>query len=332
MRNALFVAMALGLASSMATAEPLATVGKKTIDRNDVEKAVKAQLIEVDNQRYTVMRGGVDQLVAEALFEQEATARGVTVEQLQQVEIVDKIKPPTDEEIKKVYDDNKEELGETPLEQVKGQISEYLMHKQTAVQRQALIDSLKKKYPTKVLLKAPVVQVSVGSTPPKGNPKAPVTIIEFSDYQCPFCKRVEPTVQEVLKTYGPDKVRFVYRNFPLPMHEAARPAAEAAACAADQGKFWEYHEKLMAATDLTPANLKTMAGQVGIDEKKFEECVTAQKFKDAVDKDIQAGEEAGVSGTPAFFINGRMIDGAQPLEKFKEIIDEELASGAAAKS
>jgi len=328
MRNALFVAMALGLASSMATAEPLATVGKKTIDRNDVEKAVKAQLIEVENQRYTVMRGGVDQLVAEALFEQEATSRGVTVEQLQQVEIVDKIKQPTDEEIKKVFDENKEQLGDTPYEQVKDQISEYLMHKATAVQRQALIDSLKKKYPTKVMLKAPVVQVALGSTPPKGNPKAPVTIIEFSDYQCPFCKRVEPTVQEVLKAYGPDKVRFVYRNFPLPMHEAARPAAEAAACAADQGKFWEYHEKLMAATDLTPPNLKTMAGQVGIDEKKFDECVAKQKFKDAVEKDIKAGEEAGVSGTPAFFINGRMIDGAQPLEKFKEIIDEELASGA----
>jgi len=328
MRNALFVAMALGLASSMATAEPLATVGKKTIDRNDVEKAVKAQLIEVENQRYTVMRGGVDQLVAEALFEQEATSRGVTVEQLQQVEIVDKIKQPTDEEIKKVFDENKEQLGDTPYEQVKGQISEYLMHKATAVQRQALIDSLKKKYPTKVMLKAPVVQVALGSTPPKGNPKAPVTIIEFSDYQCPFCKRVEPTVQEVLKTYGPDKVRFAYRNFPLPMHEAARPAAEAAGCAADQGKFWEYHEKLMAATDLTPPNLKTMAGQVGIDEKKFDECVAKQKFKDAVEKDIKAGEEAGVSGTPAFFINGRMIDGAQPLEKFKEIIDEELASGA----
>ena len=328
MRNALFVAMALGLASSMATAEPLATVGKKTIDRNDVEKAVKAQLIEVENQRYTVMRGGVDQLVAEALFEQEATSRGVTVEQLQQVEIVDKIKQPTDEEIKKVFDENKEQLGDTPYEQVKDQISEYLMHKATAVQRQALIDSLKKKYPTKVMLKAPVVQVALGSTPPKGNPKAPVTIIEFSDYQCPFCKRVEPTVQEVLKTYGPDKVRFAYRNFPLPMHEAARPAAEAAGCAADQGKFWEYHEKLMAATDLTPPNLKTMAGQVGIDEKKFDECVAKQKFKDAVEKDIKAGEEAGVSGTPAFFINGRMIDGAQPLEKFKEIIDEELASGA----
>jgi protein-disulfide isomerase len=328
MRKALFVILALGVMPAIAAAEPLATVGKKTIERADVEKAVKSQLVEVDNQRYTVMKNGVDQLVAEALFAQEATARGVTVEQLQQTEIVDKIKQPSDAEIKQVFDDNKEQLGDTPLEQVKQQISEYLMRKAVQTQRQALIDSLRAKYPTKVLLKPPVVQVALGSTPPKGNPKAPVTIIEFSDYQCPFCKKVEPTVKEVLKVYGPDKVRFAYRNFPLPMHSEARPAAEAAGCAADQGKFWEYHEKLMAAKDLSATSLQTMAGEVGIDKKKFDECVAANKFKDAVEKDIQAGEDAGVNGTPAFFINGRMIDGAQPLEKFKEIIDEELASGA----
>jgi protein-disulfide isomerase len=328
MRKALFIVLALALGAAVAAAEPLATVGKKTIERADVEKAVKSQLVEVDNQRYTVMKNGIDQLVADALFAQEAAARGITVEQLQQTEIVDKIKQPSDAEIKQVFDDNKEQLGEVPLEQVKGQISEYLMRKAVQVQRQALIDSLKTKYPTKVLLKPPVVQVALGSTPPKGNPKAPVTIIEFSDYECPFCKKVEPTVQEVLKVYGPDKVRFAYRNFPLPMHTEARPAAEAAGCAAEQGKFWEYHEKLMAAKDLSASNLQTMAGEVGIDKKKFDECVSAQKFKDDIEKDIQAGEAAGVNGTPAFFINGRMIDGAQPLEKFKEIIDEELASGA----
>lgn len=327
MRKALFIILALGLVPGLAAAEPLATVGKKTVDRADVEKAAKSQLVEVENQRYAVLKGVLDQLVAEALFEQEAAARGVTVEQLQQTEIVDKIKEPTDAEIKQVYDENKAQLGDATLEQVKDQISQYLMRKAVTAQRQAVIDALKKKYPTRVTLKPPIVQVALGSTPAKGSAKAPVTIIEFSDYQCPFCKRVEPTVQEVLKIYGPEKVRFAYRNFPLPMHSEARPAAEAAACAADQGKFWEYHEKLMAAKDLSAPSLQTMAGEVGIDKKKFDECVAAQKFKDSVDKDVKAGEEAGVSGTPAFFINGRMIDGAQPVEKFKEIIDEELAAG-----
>jgi protein-disulfide isomerase len=325
MRKALFILLALGVAPGFAVAEQLATVGKKTVDRAQVEKQVKAQLIEIERQRYEVIKSGLDQLIGEALFAQEAAARGMTVEQLQQTEIVDKIKQPTEAEIQKVYEDNKDDLGDTPMAEVKAQISEFLIRKASQERMQVVIAELKKKYPTKISLKGPVVEISIGSTPAKGNPKAPVTIIEFSDYECPFCRRVEPTVLEVLKVYGPDKVRFAYRNYPLAMHPNARPAAEAAGCAADQGKFWEYHEKLMAATDLSAAHLQAVAGEVGLDKKKFEECVAAQKFKDAVEKDLKAGEEAGISGTPAFFINGRMIDGAQPIEKFKEIIDEELA-------
>jgi predicted DsbA family dithiol-disulfide isomerase len=328
MRNVVFIVLALALLPGWAAAEQVATVGKKTIDRADVDKAVKSQLVALERERYEIIKGGVEQLVAESLFEQEATARGVTVEQLQQVEIVDKVQQPTDAQIQKVFDENKEQLGEATLDQVKPQIVEYLVRQGAQQRRDALIVELKKKYPTTVWLKAPTVQVAFGSTPPKGNPKAPVTIIEFSDYECPFCKRVEPTVEQVLKTYGPDKVRFAYRNFPLPMHTNARPAAEAAGCANEQGKFWEYHEKLMAASDLSPDNFKKLAGEVGMDAKKFDDCLAAQKFKDAIDKDVEAGEAAGVNGTPAFFINGRMLDGAQPFESFKEVIDEELASAA----
>lgn len=325
MRNTILMLLALGLVPSVAAAEPLATVGKKTIDRAAVEKAVRPQLVEVENQKYEIIKGGLDELVAQALFEQEAAARGVTVEQFQQAEIVDKVQQPTDVEIKTVFDENKEQLGEATIEQVKPQIVEFLLRQSTQKRQQALIEELKKKYPTKVSLKPPVVNVAVGSSPTKGNPKAPVTIVEFSDYECPFCKRAEPTLAKVLTTYGPDKVRLAYRNFPLPFHANARPAAEAAGCAAEQNKFWEYHEKLMAATDLTPETFKKLASEVGIDQKKFDECLAAKKFADAIEKDIAAGQEAGVNGTPAFFINGRMIDGAQPFEKFKEIIDEELA-------
>ena len=326
MRKALYIVLALGLVPGVAAAETVAAVGKKTIDRAEVEKAVRAQLVAVENERYNALKTGLDQLVATALFEQEATARGVTVQEFEQTEIVAKVAQPTDAEIKKVFEENKEQLGNATLDQVKDQIVQYLLRQSVQARRQAVIDELKKKYPTTVLLKPPVVQVSLGSTPPKGNAAAPVTIIEFSDYQCPFCKRVEPTVQQVLKAYGPDKVRFAYRNFPLPFHNDARPAAEAAGCAAEQGKFWEYHEKLMAAKELSTDNLKKLAGEVGVDQKQFDSCIAAEKFKDAIEKDIAAGEEAGVNGTPAFFINGRMIDGAQPFEKFKEVIDEELAS------
>lgn len=329
MRKALVAILAVGGLAGTAAADPLATVGKKTIDRAEVEKLVRGQLVEIETQRYDVLKSGLDQLVAESLFEQEAAARGMTTDEFEQAEIVAKIKPPTDAEIKKVYEDNKEQLGGAPLEEVKDQIVEYLLRRHAQERHQELVAELKKKYPTKVALKPPVVDVSVGNSPVKGDAKAPVTIIEFSDYECPYCKRVEPTVQEVLKFYGPEKVRFAYRNFPLPFHSNARPAAEAAACAGDQGKFWEYHEKLIAAQDLSASNLQALAGQVGLDKKKFDECVAAKKFKDAIDQDVAAGEAAGVNGTPAFFVNGRVLDGALPVEKFKEVIDEELTASAA---
>jgi protein-disulfide isomerase len=151
-----------------------------------------------------------------------------------------------------------------------------------------------------------------------------VTIIAFSDYECPFCKRAEQTVEEVVKAYG-DKVRVVHRDFPLAFHANARPAAEAAHCANAQGKFWPYHSKLFTSADLSADKLKALATEVGLDRAKFDDCVAKHQFKAAVDQDVADGSDVGVTGTPAFFINGRLLSGAQPFEKFKEVIDEELA-------
>ncbi|MDX2169717.1 MAG: DsbA family protein [Deltaproteobacteria bacterium] len=325
MRITAIALLAIGLSAGAAVAEPLATVGNKTITRDQVETAAKSELAEIETQRYEVVKGKLDELVAFALFEQEATAKGVTVEKLTEVEIVEKVKKPTDAEIQKVYDDNKDQLQGAPLETVKPQIVEYLSRKGMGERQNAYIAELKKKYPTKIALKAPTVDVAIADAPVKGPANAPITIIEFSDYECPFCKKVEPTVQQVLKQYG-DKIRFAYRNYPLPFHQSARPAAVAALCANEQGKFWPYHDKLVAASDLSAANLQQMASDVGIDRKKFDECVKSEKFAAVIDADLKAGQEAGVNGTPAFFINGRMLDGAQPFEKFQEIIEEELAA------
>jgi len=323
MRITAIALLALGLLSSVAAAEPLATVGDKTITRAEVEAAAKSELAEVEVARYEALRQQLDEMVALALFEQEAKARGVTVEKLTEVEIIAKVPPPTDAEIQKVYDENKEQMQGATLDKVKDQIVEYLSRRGLGERQVAFIAELKKKYPTKIALRAPTVEVALGSTPAKGKADAPVTIIEFSDYECAFCKKVEPTVQEVLKTYG-DKVRFAYRNYPLPFHAEARPAALAALCANEQGKFWAYHDKLIAATDLTAANLQQIATATGLDRKKFDACIKEAKLNAVIDQDLQAGEAAGVNGTPAFFINGRMLDGAQPFEKFKEVIDEEL--------
>ncbi|MGD9764038.1 MAG: DsbA family protein [Candidatus Binatia bacterium] len=307
-------------------AETLATAGNQTIRRADVETMMRTELAALEAERYKVMRGGVDELVARALFDQEAAARGITSEQLQQTEITGKIPPPSDADVQKLYDDNREQMFGRTLDSVKGDLVSYLQRRSAQARTEAFVAELKQKYPTKIALRPPKVDIGVGSTPAKGPADAPVTVIEFSDYECPYCKSSQPAVQQMLADYG-DKVRFAHRHYPLPFHPHAAPAAEAAMCANEQGKFWDYHEKLMAASDLSQANLQQLATDTGLDRTQFDQCVTIRKFRDAVQEDIAAGEAVGVNGTPAFFINGRLLDGAQSLPKFKQVIDEELEYG-----
>jgi protein-disulfide isomerase len=319
--SALTVAL---LSAAVAADPPVATVGSHQISRADLENHVRAKLIELDNQRYEALSDGLDEMVADELLKQEAKARGVTVEVLSQQEIEAKVAAPTDAEIQQVYDANKEQLGGATLDSVKPRIVEFLKQQKTAERTQAYIAELKPKYKTTVLLRPPVVQVGTGGRPERGGgANAPVTIIAFSDYECPFCKRAEVTVAQVMSTYG-NKVRYVHRDFPLSFHAHAREAAEAANCAAAQGKFWPYHDKLFASEDLSTDKLKALATEVGLDRTKFDDCLAKQEFNAAIDKDVAEGSDVGVNGTPAFFINGRMLSGAQPFEKFKEVIDEEI--------
>jgi protein-disulfide isomerase len=168
------------------------------------------------------------------------------------------------------------------------------------------------------------VEVSVDDDPFKGEENAPVTIIEFSDYQCPFCKKVEPTINQIIETYG-DKIRFVYRDFPLGFHKYAQKAAEAAECADEQGKFWEYHDKLFENQQaINIENMKQWAKDLNLDSSKFDECLDSGKYASEVQKDFEDGQAIGVSGTPTFFINGQRLVGAQPFSAFKAVIDDEL--------
>lgn len=166
--------------------------------------------------------------------------------------------------------------------------------------------------------------VSADDDPQKGPANAKVTIIEFSDFQCPFCARAQPTLEQIFQTYG-SKVRLVYRDFPLSFHQNAQKAAEAAECADEQGKFWEYHDILFANQNaLDTESLKKYAAELKLDSQKFNSCLDSGKYGQEVKKDFSDGQSAGVQGTPAFFINGRLVSGAQPFENFKAIIDEEL--------
>jgi len=309
--------------AALAADPPLATVGKKTITRAEVEKQAATELQELEQQRYDAMRQGLDSLIAQALIEQEAASLNIKPEQLIQREVLAKTPPPTDAEIQQVYEENKGQLGGASLDSVKDRIVEFLQAQKSEQRRAVYLDELKKKYKTTIALKPPKIEVGKGTTPLRGKKDAPVTIVMFSDYECPFCKRSEATVDLVMNNYK-DKVQLYYRDYPLPFHPSARPASSAAHCANAQGKFWEYHAKLMASTDLSKDSLQKLAGDTGLDKAKFDECIAKGTYDKDVEADIAAGEAVGIDGTPVFFINGRRLSGAQPYEKFKEIIDEEL--------
>lgn len=161
----------------------------------------------------------------------------------------------------------------------------------------------------------------------RGNPEALVTIIEFSDFQCPFCQRFHPTVQQILEDY-PDQVRWIYKHFPLDsIHSEARPSAEASECAAEQGKFWEFADELFENQSRLGSNLyKEIASNIGFNMSRFESCVSSRKYKDYVEADLQEGIKAGVTGTPGSFVNGEKIPGAVPYDSLKAAVERALTS------
>jgi len=311
--------------------ETVATVGTSSITLAEVDDKALEQPVsnfgsaKLSQALYEARRAALEELIATRLIDAAAKAQGIERDALIEKEITSKISPVSDADVTAWYQANQSRLQGAPFEQVKQPIRNYLTQEKMQGIRSVYLDSLKAKTSVKVMLDPPRQKVSTANSPSKGSANAPIEMIEFSDFQCPFCLRANPTVQQVLSTYG-DKIRFVYRHYPLPNHPFARPAAEAAACAGEQGKFWPYHDRLFANPGkLSDADLKQHAVDLGLNTAQFNTCVDTHKLKAQVDNDLKDGEEAGVNGTPAFYINGRMLSGAQPFEAFKKIIDEELA-------
>jgi protein-disulfide isomerase len=314
---------------------PVAKVGGQAITAGELDELVKGDLKQLqqqfDEQSYQLRRQGLESMLRRKVFEAKAKQLGITPDELVNKEVVQKIPEPSDEEIRALYERAKAGGQQLPpLDQVKADIAKFIKNQKSQGELAAYYEKLKKEQNVEVLLTPytpPKVQVAA-TGPSKGPEAAPITIVEFSDFQCPFCVRAEPTVNDLLAAY-PGKIRLVYRDFPLPSHNLAPKAAEAAHCAEDQSKYWEMHDKLFAANGkLEVSDLKSYAREVGLDGGKFDRCLDSGDKAPVVASNKKAGDEAGVNGTPAFFVNGRLISGAQPLENFKQLVDQELSAQA----
>ncbi|MGE4233445.1 MAG: DsbA family protein [Bacteriovoracia bacterium] len=215
--------------------------------------------------------------------------------------------------------------------QLKDRIMAYMKAQKKMEEKQKLIVKLSKEHKVEVYFGKPnlKVEVQLGNSPVFGAKDAKVEIVEFSDFQCPFCSQAAKTVTEIKKMYG-KKVKFAFKHFPLPMHPQARPASEASMCVNEQNteKFWKYHDLLFQNQQALEADsLKKYAKEVGVNTDQFNKCFDAKKYANAIQEDLDYGSRIGVRSTPTFFINGRLVSGALPIESFKEIIDEEMAGG-----
>jgi predicted DsbA family dithiol-disulfide isomerase len=314
--------------------KPVAKVGGQVITEADLAKESKAEINRADTQHLEqvqqIREKTLDGLVEKRLVENKAKADGVTAEQLIEKEVSSKITPPTETELKAMYDQAKASGQPLPeYEKVKPQIVKYLTDQRRATQKKAFIDKLRAEAKVEMLLPPlllPKQEVALTGQS-RGPTNAPITIVEFSDFQCPYCSRAEDTVKKVMDEYK-GKVRLFYRDYPLPFHPMAQKASEAALCAGDQNKYWEMHEKLFANQQaLAVPQLKDHAKGLGLDQGKFDKCLDGGDKAKEVETSKKAGEELGVNGTPHFFINGRPLSGAQPFEEFKKVIDAELAGG-----
>jgi len=304
-----------------------AVVEGRTITVGEIDTAIKNELFaeRFPSQRevvlYDARKAALDRMVDEAVLERAARGSGLAPDAWLEQE-VNRRRPVTDEEIDAFWKQYEDRIPkDRPEEQIRSDIQAFL----TEEHGKDVLASLREASNVRIVLARPRHVVATPGAP-RGHPDAPVTIVEFSDFQCPFCLRATSVMQELLARY-PDQLRIYYRHLPLPNHPRARGAAIASVCAERQGTFWAYHDRLFADPGaMSEADLRARAEALELDLAAFDACMGSEQAAARVDSDIAAANALGVTGTPVFFVNGIRLTGAQPTEKFAIVIDEELAA------
>jgi protein-disulfide isomerase len=303
----------------------LATVNGQAITAGDIEETLRPLIFNVQTELYKLRKQQLDAKINDLLLERESQAKKVTPAALLEAEITAKTKKVTDEEAKAFFEEHKQEIG-GEFAQQKERVMAYLQARESRKAEIAFAERLRSAATLKLFLKEPdepVYQISTDDQPSKGTQAAAVTIVEFTDYQCPSCAETSPVLERLLDEYK-GKVRLVVRDFPLEQHGDAFKAAEAAEGAREQGKYWEYVALLMKnQSALGLDQLKAYASQLSLDRKRFDEALDSGKFADKVQRDLRDGVKYGVAGTPTIFINGRPV-AQRTYETLKAAIDATL--------
>jgi protein-disulfide isomerase len=307
----------------------VAEVSGHNLTADDLQQKENGKLLQARYQYYMAQRKALEDLIDDQLLANAAQAQGLTIDQLFEKEVYKQVKDPTEDQLQVYYEgiDTKESF-----EDVRTPMLEHIRETRRTKAKTAYIEDLRKKGNITVFLMPPSTSVDIAGSYVRGPRDAEVMVVEFADYECPYCVQVNPYMQQLRKEYG-DKVAVVFKDLPLPMHHKAQKAAEAARCAGEQGKFWEYHDVLFnSGGALSVPQLKEHARVLKLDGGRFDQCLDNGEMAAVVKKDLEEGKSLGLTGTPSFFVNGHFFSGAVDYGLVKQMVEQQLAVNAKSKS
>jgi protein-disulfide isomerase len=297
-----------------------------TLTVSDLERKSPATLFQARTAYYDVERKTVEEFIDQYLLSQQARQENMSVAQLLERHVDSSLPPnPSDEALRILF----EGLDTTePYEAVRDKIIDVVREKRLAKAKAAYLQTLRNQAKVIIRLAPPRAPIAMNDSPVRGASHAPVTLLEYADYECPYCQQIQPALDRLAAEYR-GKMAFAYKDFPLPMHPNAQKAAEASRCAELQGKYWEYHDLLVTSKQLEMTALKTHARTLKLEPATFDKCLDAGEAAEAVKRHASEAQALGVQGTPAFFVNGRSVSGAASYERLRGVIAEELSAAEA---
>ncbi|MEG3639433.1 thioredoxin domain-containing protein [Magnetococcus sp. PR-3] len=326
-QTTLALAMMVPLSGIVHAGSPVVgQMGDWKVTLEEVDKSIAGELYELEIKIFEARAKALDGMMVEHLLASEAKKQGITIDQLEKKEVNDKITPVSDAQISQFIKQNGARLpnGGVGME---SRVKEYMEEAQAKKFRAMLLQQLMADLAVTTNLpepEEPRYTLTSEMKPALGPANAPVTIVEFSDFECPYCRKVQPALQKIKETYG-DRVKLVFRHYPLSFHKKAPLASKASMCAGDQKQFWAYHDALFEeGVDLNRAGLDKVAMTLKMDMATFKACLDSDKYQAKLDADLAEGQALGVTGTPTFFVNGRKSSGALPYGSLKQMVDQEL--------
>jgi protein-disulfide isomerase len=299
----------------------VAEIGGHQVTAGELEQKESSKLLQARYKYYVAEKDVLEQYIDDQLLEMQAKKEGITVDELLKRHVSVNVQEPTEDQLRFYYEGvQTDESYETARPNIIETVRQLRMKKA----QQAYITQLRSDWGVIVELSQPSARVEAGNSPRLGSDKAPVQIIEYADYECPYCQKVAPDILRLKEQFG-DQVSVVYKDFPLPMHPNAARAAEGARCAGVQGKFWEFHNYLFESKKLKESDMKAEARVLKLDGDKFDQCLDKQEQFESLKKEAQDAQKLGLSGTPSFFVNGHFMSGAIGYAKLHDTVVQELA-------